>query len=176
MARAGADAWRKSNLVKVKARLTIYASENKDKFRQYSRNFEKARRSFVNTLKHGLPCLDCNRSYPAHCMDFDHVRGVKVASISRMLSKYSRLPDNIIAEQFGKHPEVVRRKRTQLGIPIYIRPMPEPLGVHLVRPWHELAGTMLDKDVAKIFDISKSAVSWYRKRMGILAFKYRDAA
>jgi hypothetical protein len=87
-----------------------------------------------------------------------------------------RLPDNIIAEQFGKHPEVVRRKRTQLGIPIYIRPMPEPLGVHLVRPWHELAGTMLDKDVAKIFDISKSAVSWYRKRMGILAFKYRDAA
>ena len=80
-----------------------------------------------------------------------------------------RLPDNIIAEQFGKHPEVVRRKRTQLGIPIYIRPMPEPLGVHLVRPWHELAGTMLDKDVAKIFD-------WYRKRMGILAFKYRDAA
>jgi hypothetical protein len=70
----------------------------------------------------------------------------------------------------------VKARRTQLGIPIYIRPMPEPLGVHLVRPWHELAGTMLDKDVAKIFDISKSAVSWYRKRMGILAFKYRDAA
>ncbi len=31
------------------------------------------------------PCADCNRTYPPYVMDFDHVRGVKVANVSEML-------------------------------------------------------------------------------------------
>lgn len=32
-----------------------------------------------------VPCADCGGRFPRVCMDFDHVRGVKVDSISRMI-------------------------------------------------------------------------------------------
>lgn len=31
------------------------------------------------------PCADCGHSFPPDVMDFDHVRGVKVAKISRLV-------------------------------------------------------------------------------------------
>jgi hypothetical protein len=42
-------------------------------------------RAWLNTLK-SKPCLDCGRSRPSVAMDFDHVRGEKVAQITDMWS------------------------------------------------------------------------------------------
>jgi hypothetical protein len=32
------------------------------------------------------PCADCGRSYPPYVMDFDHVRGEKVANVSVLVA------------------------------------------------------------------------------------------
>lgn len=39
-------------------------------------------REFINKLKSG-PCIDCSKHYEPLLMDFDHVRGTKVANLSR---------------------------------------------------------------------------------------------
>src|ERR1051326_1879448 len=39
------------------------------------------RQSIIDELK-SRPCVDCNRTFPACAMDFDHVRGTKKFSIS----------------------------------------------------------------------------------------------
>lgn len=33
------------------------------------------------------PCTDCGNKFPPECMDWDHVRGTKIAQISRLMSK-----------------------------------------------------------------------------------------
>ena len=44
----------------------------------------------IKEIKEASPCLDCERFYPAICMDFDHVRGEKTATIAKlMVSRYS---------------------------------------------------------------------------------------
>jgi len=48
-----------------------------------------ARRAFIASLK-ADPCVDCLRSHPAFCMDFDHVRGVKSRGVSNMVSYSER--------------------------------------------------------------------------------------
>lgn len=42
-------------------------------------------RHFVNKIKTDSVCADCAMWFPACAMDFDHVTGVKVKSISRMV-------------------------------------------------------------------------------------------
>ncbi len=44
------------------------------------------------------PCIDCGQIYPYYVMDFDHVRGAKVANISRMVSR----PLNAVIEEMEK--------------------------------------------------------------------------
>lgn len=39
---------------------------------------------YVDALK-AAPCMDCGSCFPADAMDFDHVRGVKIANISDLL-------------------------------------------------------------------------------------------
>lgn len=39
---------------------------------------------YVDQLK-AAPCSDCGNTFPPAAMDFDHVRGVKLANISEML-------------------------------------------------------------------------------------------
>jgi len=48
------------------------------------RHYEE-KSAFIDSLK-SHPCLDCERSLPPVCMDFDHVRGVKKFKISRMVT------------------------------------------------------------------------------------------
>jgi hypothetical protein len=31
------------------------------------------------------PCADCGRSFPAVAMDFDHIRGEKIATVSQLV-------------------------------------------------------------------------------------------
>lgn len=50
-----------------------------------------ARRAFMEVVK-SYPCLDCGVSYPAACMDFDHVRGDKDRHLSQMtMGNFDRL-------------------------------------------------------------------------------------
>jgi len=41
--------------------------------------------AFLDSIKN-TPCLDCKHSFPAECMDFDHVRGSKVGNVSKLAS------------------------------------------------------------------------------------------
>jgi hypothetical protein len=55
-----------------------------------------ARYEELEALK-SVPCADCGGRFPRVCMDFDHVRGDKVASISQMI-RMSYSWDNILDE------------------------------------------------------------------------------
>lgn len=41
-------------------------------------------RRFVDSFKDGKPCADCGGVFEPYVMEFDHVRGVKFANVSRM--------------------------------------------------------------------------------------------
>lgn len=53
---------------------------------EYRRRYRQGKRDIVVELKSG-PCMDCGRSFPICCMDFDHVRGKKFLEISAMVSQ-----------------------------------------------------------------------------------------
>ncbi len=56
--------------------------------REQARATAKARRDrnrqFMDELKAG-PCTDCGGTYPPECMDWDHVRGDKLADVGSLL-------------------------------------------------------------------------------------------
>jgi hypothetical protein len=60
----------------------------------YKRAALSERRRWIDSLK-DRPCADCQQTFPPVVMDFDHVRGDKVASISLMLGWRK---DRILAE------------------------------------------------------------------------------
>lgn len=58
-----------------------------------------ALRAWVHEQQRG-PCADCGIAYPPVVMQFDHVRGVKVESVSRMVS--SGVGQDTIAKEIAK--------------------------------------------------------------------------
>ncbi len=50
--------------------------------REKTAQWRARRMQLIQQLKSG-PYLDCGKTYPSICMDFDHVRGVKNFTISR---------------------------------------------------------------------------------------------
>jgi hypothetical protein len=52
----------------------------------------------VRQYKEARACADCKKTYPAHVMDFDHVRGKKLFDISKMPD----YPRRKIAEEIAK--------------------------------------------------------------------------
>ena len=58
----------------------------KDKRNQGTQARVRAR-AFVNSVKTYLGCIDCGYDKDPRALAFDHVRGVKTSSISRMMSK-----------------------------------------------------------------------------------------
>jgi hypothetical protein len=56
-----------------------------------------SRRAYVAEMK-ARPCIDCGGRFPPECMDFDHVRGEKVADISKMLLRSTDLLHDEIAK------------------------------------------------------------------------------
>jgi len=61
-----------------------WASLNRDE-RAESAYWSQQARTLIGNLK-AAPCADCGHSFLACAMDFDHVRGVKLFTISSMLS------------------------------------------------------------------------------------------
>lgn len=45
-------------------------------------------KKLIDELKEKTPCVDCKQTFPAICMDFDHLND-KFKNISQMLQKYS---------------------------------------------------------------------------------------
>ena len=43
-----------------------------------------------HAIKEITPCADCGLTFPAVCMDFDHVRGDKVDNVSYLVSGHRR--------------------------------------------------------------------------------------
>jgi hypothetical protein len=57
----------------------------------------QAGKAFIDSLK-SAPCVDCDRSFPSFCMDFDHVRGSKRTEVSRLKSS----PKETVLEEVAK--------------------------------------------------------------------------
>jgi hypothetical protein len=60
-----------------------------------NREYQRSKQTLVGSLKAG-PCVDCLRTFPSCCMDFDHVRGEKTKSVARIVSSSS--PNRILEE------------------------------------------------------------------------------
>ena len=43
-------------------------------------------KSYVNSIRATTACADCNLFFPPVCMDFDHVRGVKVNDVGHLVA------------------------------------------------------------------------------------------
>lgn len=48
-----------------------WREENPDKARALHRRTYDRKRELIDSLKN-VPCMDCGRSFPPECMDFDH--------------------------------------------------------------------------------------------------------
>ena len=55
---------------------------NRDRYLQQAKDQRNAMRGIVRSQKE-KPCADCGVQYPYYVMQFDHVTGVKEATISR---------------------------------------------------------------------------------------------
>lgn len=60
-----------------------HRAKNKEKYLADAISRQANGRQFINTFKNE-PCADCGNSYPPYVMDFDHVRGDKIANIGEM--------------------------------------------------------------------------------------------
>jgi hypothetical protein len=129
---------------------------------------------YVSALKTTTPCQDCGGLFAACQLDFDHVRGTKTNSISKLMDADRETLDQELAKC-----EIVcancHRVRTwsqrlvcRSSSPIRFRSdQPDP------RWWHSLVGTMSDRGVAIQAGLDPSSVGSYRKRLGMPAFQSR---
>lgn len=53
---------------------------------QYHKQLVLGKRRLLDIEKN-KPCTDCKNKFPSVCMDFDHVRGHKVAGVSKLLAR-----------------------------------------------------------------------------------------
>lgn len=90
---------KKCVLVLVKKSGKAWAATDRGKYSKkvrYRKWYDK-RREIVNEKKN-VPCQDCGIKYHPYVMDFDHVRGKKVAAISKL--HYRDI--NILLEEIAK--------------------------------------------------------------------------
>ena len=61
----------------------------KEKPKRRSAKRKKEIAEMLANIKEKSGCVDCGGKFPYYLLDFDHIRGVKVNSISRMLDRHS---------------------------------------------------------------------------------------
>ena len=76
--------YRLENLEKCKTYGRRFQKELRLKKPDYYVGFFKTAREYIRSLK-SKPCADCGGVFDPVCMDFDHVRGVKVIQVSRLV-------------------------------------------------------------------------------------------
>lgn len=137
-----------------------------------------SRKRLLISLK-SKPCLDCGRVFHYCQMDFDHVRGVKVAGVHDLKSRAAILAevekcDLVCANCHRVRTQALPKGETRSQIPAEdlfrarAKPSKRPKAY---RSWHDLAGTMPDNAVAKQFHISIPSICLYRKSQGIPSYR-----
>ena len=58
----------------------------KDKARVNRKKLKKVNKMIIYSAK-DVPCTDCARRFPPCAMDFDHIKGEKVANVSQMVNR-----------------------------------------------------------------------------------------
>jgi hypothetical protein len=149
-----------------------------------------SRRELILQLK-DKPCADCGRSFHYCQMDFDHVRGVKVGSVSQMKSCKAILAEvakcEVVCANCHRERTQVQAKgalRTGISeIPMVwernssgevqtsVRAPTRRVLTPAIRPWHKFAGKLTDREVATRFSTSPVNVCTYRKKVGIPSFR-----
>jgi len=61
----------------------------KEKVKRRSPKRKKEIAQMLAIIKEKSGCVDCGGKFPYYLLDFDHVRGIKVSNISRMLDRHS---------------------------------------------------------------------------------------
>lgn len=69
-------------------RLELYYTNRRSENARVAESKRQRRKAFLATLK-SSPCVDCRREFDHSQMDFDHVRGEKVANLSRLIADNS---------------------------------------------------------------------------------------
>lgn len=75
--------WAKNHREAVNARNRITSVKYRIKYIDRTRQRFRDNRAWRASLK-DKPCVDCGNRFPAVCMDFDHVRGVKEYNVGNM--------------------------------------------------------------------------------------------
>lgn len=60
-----------------------YYENNPTYYKKKARAYAKKNAQIYANIKASTPCMDCNNTFPSECMDFDHVRGVKLGNVSK---------------------------------------------------------------------------------------------
>lgn len=77
-----------------------YYLKNKEEIKSRVCERRKNIYGFIKKLKQAQPCADCKKHYPYFCMDFDHVRAVKVAGIAELYT--TSQPVELIKTEIAK--------------------------------------------------------------------------
>jgi hypothetical protein len=73
--------YRREHPEERRAYIRHYHANNVDRIRRLDLARRQLAKDIIKETKN-RPCADCRRRYPAYVMDFDHVRGKKIANIS----------------------------------------------------------------------------------------------
>jgi hypothetical protein len=96
--------WRKANIKRRRKSLQKWVAENPKRARQNWRNSDNKRRNRIKNWVHEMksdPCMDCGKTFPPFCMDFDHRDPqIKNFCIGYMVSK--RMSKEAILEEIKK--------------------------------------------------------------------------
>jgi hypothetical protein len=66
-----------------------YYANHKEKVKASAKASKQRLASLVIEAK-SKPCMDCKITYPWYVMDFDHVRGKKLANVSQLIARCSK--------------------------------------------------------------------------------------
>lgn len=68
-----------------------YQQANGEKYAKWNAKRVKENAEWVDGVKEASPCMDCHNFFPAVCMDFDHIKGVKLKGVCWLVQNgYSR--------------------------------------------------------------------------------------
>lgn len=75
------------NKERCRLRANEWNHANRERIKQTRRARAQKIREMLRELKEILPCTDCGHKYPHYVMEFDHVRGVKKASVASLTAQ-----------------------------------------------------------------------------------------
>jgi len=75
------------NRERLKAAHLVHYQQNRGKYFAAVKKNKERLRQWMMEVKDDGPCADCKTHYPPYVLDFDHVRGKKLLSVSEMVER-----------------------------------------------------------------------------------------